>query len=64
MAYTKNKANKLRKRHPAEWHWPEAVKQKGEGEREEVKFELWLRDDVKTAKGIVVISGHGSVRLE
>ncbi len=40
--------------------WREAVKQKGEGKREEVKFDLWLPDDVGIARGIVVMSGHGS----
>jgi pimeloyl-ACP methyl ester carboxylesterase len=36
------------------------VKQKGEGHREEVRFDLWLPDDIGTARGIVVMSGHGS----
>jgi len=40
--------------------WQRAVKQKGEGKREDVKFDLWLPGDIPTAKGIVVISGHGS----
>ena len=40
--------------------WFQAVQQKGEGKREEVKFDLWLPDDVGTVKGIVVMSGHGS----
>ncbi len=40
--------------------WREAVKQKGEGRREEVRFDLWLPDGVAAVKGIVVISGHGS----
>ena len=40
--------------------WAEAVKQKGEGKREEVKFDLWLPDDIGIARGIVVMSGHGS----
>ena len=40
--------------------WREAVKQKGEGQREEVRFDLWLPDDIGVARGIVVISGHGS----
>lgn len=40
--------------------WREAVKQKGEGQREEVRFDLWLPDDIGTARGIVVMSGHGS----
>jgi len=40
--------------------WREAVKQKGEGRREEVRLDLWLPDGVTTVKGIVVISGHGT----
>jgi len=40
--------------------WREAVKQKGEGQREEVKFELWSPDGIPTLRGVVVISGHGS----
>lgn len=40
--------------------WREAVKQKGEGQREEVRFDLWLPEGLKTARGIVVMSGHGS----
>ncbi len=40
--------------------WAEAVKQKGAGKSEEVKFDLWLPDDIAAVKGIVVISGHGS----
>jgi hypothetical protein len=40
--------------------WREAVKQKGEGKREDVTFELWLPGDIEYAKGVVVISGHGS----
>ena len=40
--------------------WREAVKQKGEGQREEVRFDLWLPDDIGIARGIVVMSGHGS----
>ena len=40
--------------------WAEAVKQKGEGKKEDVKFDLWLPDGIGTARGIVVISGHGS----
>jgi len=42
----------------AQWH--EAVMQKGEGRREEVRFDLWLPKDLQTARGIVVMSGHGS----
>jgi hypothetical protein len=40
--------------------WREAVKKKGEGRREEVRFDLWLPKDLQTARGIVVMSGHGS----
>ena len=40
--------------------WREAVKQKGEGQREELRFDLWLPDDIGVARGIVVMSGHGS----
>ncbi len=40
--------------------WAEAVKQKGEGKKEEVKFDLWIPEGVAFARGIVVISGHGS----
>jgi hypothetical protein len=40
--------------------WREAVKQQGEGRREEVRFDLWLPNDVPTVRGIVVMSGHGS----
>lgn len=40
--------------------WHEAVKQKGEGKREEVAFDLWLPEGIESVKGIVVMSGHGS----
>jgi len=40
--------------------WREAVKQKGEGKKEDVRFDLWLPGDIPYAKGVVVISGHGS----
>jgi hypothetical protein len=40
--------------------WREAVKQQGEGQREEVAFDLWLPNAVGVVKGVVVISGHGS----
>ncbi len=40
--------------------WREAVKLKGEGKREDVKFDLWLPEGMATAKGLVVMSGHGS----
>lgn len=38
------------------WDW----KVSDEQWREEVKSELWLPDDIGIARGIVVISGHGS----
>ncbi len=40
--------------------WRETVKQKGEGKREEVAFDLWLPEGIESVKGIVVMSGHGS----
>lgn len=40
--------------------WLEAVKQKGEGKRENVTFDLWVPGDIQQVKGIVVMSGHGS----
>lgn len=40
--------------------WLEAVAQKGEGKKEDVKFDLWLPDAIGTARGIVVMTGHGS----
>ncbi len=40
--------------------WRAAVKQKGEGKREEVKCELWLPGDCPQVRGLVVMSGHGS----
>lgn len=40
--------------------WRQAVKEKGEGKKEDVTFDLWLPGDVPVAKGAVVISGHGS----
>lgn len=40
--------------------WREAVRKKGEGKKEEVKFDLWLPGEIAAVKGIVVISGHGS----
>jgi hypothetical protein len=40
--------------------WQQAVKEKGEGKREDVKFDLWIPEGVETVKGIVAISGHGS----
>lgn len=40
--------------------WREAVKQNGEGPREEVQFDLWLPDATTEVHGVVVISGHGS----
>jgi hypothetical protein len=40
--------------------WREAVKQRGEGKSEDVKFDLWVPEGLDSVKGIVVISGHGS----
>lgn len=40
--------------------WAEAVKQKGEGKKEEVKFDLWIPEGIGTVRGIVVMTGHGS----
>lgn len=40
--------------------WQQAVKEKGEGKKEDVKFDLWIPDGVAQARGIVVMSGHGS----
>lgn len=40
--------------------WRAVVKQKGEGKKEDVKFDLWLPDNAGEVKGLVVISGHGS----
>jgi hypothetical protein len=40
--------------------WREAVKQKGEGKSEDVKFDFWVPDGVDVVKGVVVMSGHGS----
>jgi hypothetical protein len=39
--------------------WRDVVAQKGEGKKEDVKFDLWLPEG-GVARGIVVISGHGS----
>ena len=44
----------------SEAQWREAVKQKGQGKREEVAFDLWLPEGIESVKGIVVMSGHGS----
>jgi hypothetical protein len=48
-----------------DWHitddrWQEAVDRQGEGGMEEVQFDLWLPEELSLARGIVVISGHGS----
>lgn len=40
--------------------WAEVVKQKGEGKREDVKFDLWIPEGIASVLGIVVITGHGS----
>ncbi|RFC46151.1 MAG: hypothetical protein DVB28_000155 [Verrucomicrobia bacterium] len=44
----------------SEAQWTEAVKQKGEGKREEVKLQLWLPSGVEVIRGVVAVSGHGS----
>ena len=36
------------------------MKQQGDGQREEVRFGLWLPEGVPVVKGLVVMSGHGS----
>ncbi len=43
-----------------EAQWREAVKNKGEGVREDVTFSLWIPGGVECVRGLVVISGHGS----
>lgn len=40
--------------------WRQAVKEKGAGKKEEVKFDLWIPSEASTVRGIVTISGHGS----
>ena len=40
--------------------WLEAVKQRGEGKREDVTFSLWIPEGIAAVKGVIVISGHGS----
>ncbi|MEZ0387887.1 MAG: hypothetical protein ACAI34_12510 [Verrucomicrobium sp.] len=40
--------------------WQQAVTEKGEGKKEDVKFDLWIPEGVAPVKGIVAISGHGS----
>ncbi len=40
--------------------WREAVKQRGEGKREDVTFSLWIPEGTEAVKGVIVISGHGS----
>lgn len=40
--------------------WRKAVAVKGEGKKEEVKFDLWIPESSPAVKGIVVMSGHGS----
>lgn len=43
-----------------EAQWKQAVQQKGEGQREDTTFDLWVPGGIEYVKGIVVISGHGS----
>lgn len=40
--------------------WRAAVRQQGEGPREEVALSLWVPDSATPIRGVVVISGHGS----
>lgn len=40
--------------------WREAVEKKGEGKREDVKFDLWVPEGIGFARGVVAITGHGS----
>ena len=40
--------------------WSALVKEKGEAPAEEVHFDLWIPADIKTVRGVVAISGHGS----
>ncbi len=40
--------------------WKKAVQEKGEGKKEEVKFDLWVPDGVDVVRGVVAITGHGS----
>jgi Carbohydrate esterase, sialic acid-specific acetylesterase len=40
--------------------WAAAVKEKGAGSSEEVRFDLWLPEGIAVVKGMVVMSGHGS----
>lgn len=40
--------------------WAKAVAEKGEGKKEDVKFDLWMPESIGTVRGIVVMSGHGS----
>jgi hypothetical protein len=36
------------------------VWERGEGKREDVKFDLWIPEGVEVVKSIVTISRHGS----
>ena len=40
--------------------WAAALKGKGEGKREDVKFALWVPEDSGPGRGVVAITGHGS----
>jgi len=40
--------------------WSALVKEKGEAPAEEVRFDLWIPAEIKSVKGVVAISGHGS----
>ncbi len=43
-----------------EAQWAAAVQLRGEGKRQDVKFDLWIPDGVEVVKGIIVLSAHGS----
>jgi len=40
--------------------WRAAVKEKGEGKRQECSFHLWVPEDIEFVRGVVVATGHGS----
>ncbi len=40
--------------------WRAAVREKGEGKLEDVRFDLWVPEAVGTVRGVVVMTGHGS----
>jgi hypothetical protein len=40
--------------------WRATVEEKGEVQKEEVRFDLWVPDEIAVVKGVIVMSGHGS----